>query len=327
MAEVRECRQDNPFGVLDFLNWNHEWNRFQYPDAATVKKTVRLMKKAGIGTVRLDFLWQDIEPRQGKFDYSKYDMLVDLLVQNNIQILGLLDYSADWASASGQWNCLPKDNGLFLAYVSGVVSRYKGKVKYWEFWNEPDSSIYLTPQDGLKSYVALLKQVYTQIKKIDPDCMVLNGGLANGLLSVNRLYDNGAQGHFDILNVHAFETPFDLIAIKRVTAFLERARKVMERNGDADKKIWVTEIGCPGVKPGIEVANWWMGGNPTEEAQAGWVTQVYTTLRKIPYVEKVFWAFFRDTDQHWKNGVDYFGLVRHDFSLKPAYKAYQKLRK
>jgi exo-beta-1,3-glucanase (GH17 family) len=169
--------------------------------------------------------------------------------------------------------------------------------------------------------------VYPLVKKIDPGCKVLNGGLANGLSSVNRLYDNGAQGYFDILNVHSFETPFDRIAVKRVKAFLERTRKVMERNGDADKQIWLTEIGCPGVKKGLKVANWWMGGNPTEEDQARWVTEVYTTVLKMPYVEKIFWAFFRDTDQHWKNGTDYFGLIRHDFSVKPSYRAYQKLKK
>ena len=32
--------------------------------------------------------------------------------------------------------------------------------------------------------------------------VVLNGGLAQGLASVNKLYDNGAQGSFDILNIH-----------------------------------------------------------------------------------------------------------------------------
>ena len=327
MEKARRAQPDNPFGVLDFLHWNHEWNNFHYPDAGTLQRSMDLMKKAGIGTVRIDFLWSDIEPEQGQIDYAKYDVLVDLLNRNNIEILGLLDYSTDWASSCGAWNCLPKDNALFLSYVSGVVSRYKGRVKYWELWNEPDSATYLIPQDGLVGYVGLLKEVYPLVKKIDPDCQFLNGGLASGLLGVNRLYDAGGQGYFDILNVHAFQTPFDRIAIKRVTAFLERARKVMERNGDGDKNIWLTEIGCPGVKQGAKTANWWMGGNPSEEDQARWVTEVYTEVLTMPFVEKVFWAFFRDTDRHWKNGTDYFGLIRNDFSLKPAYKAYKKLKK
>ena len=41
-------------------------------------------------------------------------------------------------------------------------------------------------------------------------------------------------------------------------------------------------------------------------------------------VEKIFWAFFRDTDHHFQCGTDYFGLVRLDFTPKPAYRAYRK---
>jgi len=72
------------------LHWNHAWNNYQYSDRKALEKTISLMKEAGVGSVRLDFLWQDIEPVQGKTDYSKYDELVELLFQNNIQILGLL---------------------------------------------------------------------------------------------------------------------------------------------------------------------------------------------------------------------------------------------
>jgi hypothetical protein len=72
------------------------------------------------------------------------------------------------------------------------------------------------------------------------------------------------------------------------------------------------------------VKNWWLGTNPTEKQQAEWVGAVYSELLKQPAVEKVFWAFFRDTDRHWDNGVDYFGLVRWDFSKKPSFISYQK---
>ncbi len=321
---LAEERKANPFGVLEFLHWNHLWNNYQYPDQKSLEKTISLMKEAGVGIVRVDFIWQDIEPVQGKVDYAKYDAMVELLFRNNIEILGILDYTADWASPEKKWNYPNPDNSLFIKYASGVVQRYKDKVKYWELWNEPDSHIYWNPQDGMKAYVGLLKELYVALKKIDPYCRILNGGLANGLTSVNRLYDNGAQGYFDIMNIHIFETPIDLIAIKRAKAFLERTKKVMARNGDADKKIWVTEIGCPGVKRGVRVKNWWMGKNPSEKLQANWVRQVYFGLLKEKSLEKVFWAFFRDTKEHWRNGTDYFGLIRNDFSKKPSFDAYKE---
>lgn len=316
--------QRSPFGVLEFLQWSHSWNNNKYSDKTDLSKAVALMKEAGVGWVRMDFLWEDIEPEQGRFEFDKYDYIVELLSENNINILGILDYSATWASACSKWNCPPQDNRLFVDYATKVVRRYKDRVKHWEIWNEPDSHIYWSAQDGLKSYCVLLKEVYTALKEVDPGCKVLNGGLAGGISSVNHLYDNGAKDYFDILNIHYFATPLNPHAIEGVSAFPKLAYKIMQRNADGDKKIWITEIGCPGIKKSAGVDNWWMGNNPTESQQAEWVIKVYTELIKNNKVERIFWAFFRDCKKHWDNGIDYFGLVRWDFSKKPAFFAYQK---
>lgn len=315
---------DNPFGVLEFLHWNHSWNSYKYAKAEDLEKTVSLMKEAGVGWVRMDFLWQDIEPEEGEFKFDKYDRIVDLLNKNGIHMLGILNYSASWAVSCKEWNCPPENNATFVKYAVKVIARYKNKIKHWEVWNEPDSAVYWSKQDGLKSYCALLKDVYIAAKKIDPDCKILNGGLANGLSRVNSLYDNGAKDYFDILNLHLFVNPFHEAAIKRVTAYPKLAYKVMVRNGDGNKKIWITEIGCPGVKRGIVTGDWWLGKNPTEKQQSIWLRQVYTELLKDKHVEKVFWAFFRDCADHWGTGVDRFGLVRWGYTKKPAFQAYKE---
>jgi hypothetical protein len=325
LAGLSKANFDNPFGVLEFLHWDHPWNFHKYPGNRDLKATISLMQSAGIGWIRLDFLWEDIEPAEGKFDFAKYDNLVKLLTDKGIHILGVLHYSTSWASSCGEWNCPPKDNAFFVNYASKVIQRYKHQIKYWEIWNEPDSAAYWKQQDNLKSYCLLLREVYLAAKTIDPDCKILNGGLANGLASIHYLYDNAAKDYFDILNLHFFQNPLlGKQAVKAVASYPKLAYKLMVRNGDADKKIWITEIGCPGVSAGLKVGNWWLGANPDEAQQAGWVKEVYTELLKDPQVEKVFWAFFRDTKKHWDNGVDYFGLVRWDYSAKPSFKAYQE---
>ena len=315
---------DSPFGVLEFLHWNHSWNNYKYSRQEDLEKVVSLMKEAGIGWVRMDFLWEDIEPRQGDFIFDKYDYIVDLLTKNKINILGILDYNVSWASPSGRWNEPPQETSLFINYAAKVVSRYKDKIKHWEIWNEPDSYIYWSKQDSLESYCVFLKKIYIALKKIDPECKILNGGLANGGSSVNHLYDNGAKDCFDILNLHIFESPLNPGAQKILTAQTKLAYKIMSRNGDSRKKIWITEIGCPGVKRWSKVNNWWMGKNSTERKQAAWVKEVYKQLLSDRNVEKVFWAFFRDSKYHWKNGIDYFGLVRWDFTKKPSFFAYRE---
>lgn len=316
--------QDNPFGVLEFLHWNHDWNSYKYASDKDLSKAVRLMKEAGIGWVRMDFLWEDIEPQPNKLNFDKYDKIVDLLTKNNIKILGLLNYCATWASSCGKWNSPPAHNKLFVKYACLVVKRYKDQIKYWEIWNEPDSHIYWQPQDGLKRYCLLLKDVYLALKKADPQCNILNGGFAKGAASVNNLYDNKAKDYFDILNLHIFESPLNPGAVKRISAYPKLVYKIMKRNQDENKKIWVTEIGCPGVRRGLKIAPWWMGRNPILRQQAKWVRDVYNELLRLVYVDKVFWAFFRDCKEHWKDGTDYFGLVRWDFSRKPAFSAFRQ---
>jgi hypothetical protein len=323
--EAKDRTEDNPFGVLEFLHWNHPWNNYKYASRQDLEKAAALIKEAGIGFVRLDFLWEDIEPEQGKFALAKYDQIVEVLVEHRLAILGLLNYSAPWAASEGTWNSPPGDTQTFVNYAVKVIGRYKDKVKYWEVWNEPDSPTYWAKQDGLESYCALLKEVYLAAKKIDPDCRILNGGLANGLSSVNRLYDQGAKDYFDILNIHYFAQPLSAGAISQVTAFPRLVRKVMERNGDQDKEIWLTEIGCPGVKKELAVANWWLGENPDEQQQAEWLKEAFTQLLKEKTVEKIFWAFLRDCHNHWGNGIDYFGLLRWNFSCKPAFRAYKQI--
>jgi len=323
-ANLSKVNFDNPFGVLEFLHWNHPWNSYKYSRNRDLEKSISLMQSAGVGWVRLDFLWEDIEPVQGGFDFAKYDFIVKLLTDKGIHVLGILNYSTSWASSCGEWNCPPKDNKIFINYASKVIQRYKGQVKYWELWNEPDSATYWKEQDGLKSYCVLLKEVYIAAKQIDPECKILNGGLAMGLSSINHLYDNGAKDYFDILNIHFFQSPLHAGSIKAVSSYPKLAYKIMQRNGDGNKKIWITEIGCPGVKMDLAVNNWWLGKNPTERQQAEWVKDVYAELLNNSQVEKIFWAFFRDTQKHWSNGVDYFGLVRWGYSRKPSYYAYQK---
>ncbi|MBP6919802.1 MAG: cellulase family glycosylhydrolase [Candidatus Omnitrophica bacterium] len=323
-GQVRLARQDSPYGVLEFLCWDHGWNNRHYPSRASIDRSIELMKKCGVGMVRMDFLWQDIEAVAGAYRFEKYDYIVDALTRSNIAMLGVLGYHTDWASPDKKWNVPSPDHSFFTNYCRRVCRRYKDRVKFWEIWNEPDSKIYWEPQDGLTEYVPLLRDAYTCLKQEDPGCSVLNGGLAEGLPSVNALYAKGGRDCFDILNIHAFESPIKKDAIESVVSFVKAAGGVMDRYGDTKKRIWVTEIGCPGVKAGMPVEDSWLGENPSELQQASWVTQIFHEVLGLDRVDKAFWAFFRDTDDHWKNGVDYFGLIRNDFSLKPAYRAYRE---
>ena len=311
-----------PFGTLAFLSWRHDWNNYKYSDS-DLKKTVKLLKEAGVAFVRMDFLWQDIESENDEFDFAKYDFIVDLLSEKNIRILGVLGYCADWAGED--WNRAPNNLEDFTDYISKVIFRYKHKIKYWEIWNEPDSMSYWQPQDDMKIYTELLKRSYAAAKKIDPSCKIVLGGMTSqGYYAIKNIYKNGGKDYFDIINIHPFVDPLNPNEHKRIYAIYKNLEKLKIQYNDKDKKIWFTEIGCPGIGPEIESKGWWIGKSPSEKQQAQFLYSIYTDVIELLNLEKVFWAYFRDNKGHFENDVDYFGLIRWNFSKKPAFGVFKK---
>jgi polysaccharide biosynthesis protein PslG len=314
----------SPFGVLDFLSWDHDWNQF-HSGGGRLERTLDLMQEAGVAILRTDFLWVDIEPRAGVFEFAKYDRLVREAGRRGIKVLGLLLYNCAWNGRP--WNAAP-DPIAFARYARRVVNRYKEQICHWELWNEPDHSDYWQPQDLMRSYTELLKQVYAQLKDEDRTCVVHLAGLTKALpASLRRIYDLGGKSFFDVAHLHPFINPLAPEALLGLHDFYQVMRNVMSDYGDRDKPVWFSEVGCPGLANPKSVPDWWLGPNPTEEQQAGWLRQVYTEALAWPGLQKAFWCFFRDTPNHFKTGVDSFGLVRTDFSVKPAFQAFETLAK
>lgn len=312
----------SPYGVLAFFAWNHDWNNHHYPSIDTVKRDIDLMTVAGVGFVRTDFLWMDLEPRQGQFDFERFDTIVNALRDAHIGILGTLEYNPVWRN--GQWND-PPDPALYEAYTRTVVRHFKDRVRYWEIWNEPDHAAYWSPQDELSAYSALLKRIAPVIREEDPTAKVVLGGLAKDWpFNLRRIYKKAGKESFDIVNIHPFVNPLDKNAQNTLRGIYIAVQRVMKEFGDETKPLWATEIGCPGVRAHTDKNSWWMGPSPTEEEQAAWVRSVYTVSLAQPGVQKVFWAFWRDTD-HFKDGVDNFGLVDQEAKKKPAFLAYQEM--
>jgi hypothetical protein len=312
----------SPFGVLTFLDWDHDWNDHMYNTPLKMDHAVRLIQESGAGFVRQAISWDEVEAEQGKFDFSKYDAILDNLEGHNLRVLGILCYTAEW---TGQhWNT-PPDTRLFSNYVRKTVERYKGRIKYWELWNEPDQKTYWADQDSMKTYTALLKTVYSLIKEIDPTAVVVLGSV-NTPFPLRDIYREGGKGFFDVVNIHPFVSPIKPEPLVKLKAIYTGTRKVMAEFQDENRDIWITEIGCPGIANGNTSVGWWEGKSPNDQEQATWVTQIYGEALQWPGVKKIFWAFFQES-KHFGNDIDTFGLIKRDFDTKPAYEAYQRAAK
>ena len=206
-------------------------------------------------------------------------------------------------------------------YVYHVVSYFSARgVKHWEMWNEPEWSLFWCGTST--DYARLLKVGYRATKDACLDCTVLFGGLhywANPSYHrwVLRQLDQDSQADrynhfFDVMSVHLYARPSS--AYDEISTI----REGMETYNVGDHPVWLTETG-------VDV---WDDGDvdpdpshhdfaATQEEAASYVIQSYANAWASG-VERYF--FFRTNDQDM---AQYFGLMRNDGSLRPAYPAYQ----
>jgi len=142
----------NPYGVNTFLE--------QEVEPAKREQSVRMIAEAGFHWIRQEFPWQDIEIHaKGDFEdrrhqpyrsaWEKYDQIVDLAQRYGLELIVRLSAPPAWSRAQGDaaGTLAPPDNYAdFGDFVAAVVSRYRGRIRYYQIWNEPN--IYPNGESG-----------------------------------------------------------------------------------------------------------------------------------------------------------------------------------
>ncbi len=311
------------FGVLAFLQWNHDWNFFHFDDA-TRFRALKQLQELGVGFVRTDICWHDVHRGPGQYDFSMYDTWVPKIREYGLEPLMLLHYNKVRNGPNGEelWNRPPDSFEEFAGYVHATVNRYKTHVSRWEVWNEPNHPLYWTgPRDGMDAYVRLLRLSKAAAKAADPSCLIYNGGITEPIIEdVENFYARGGKDLTEALNVHTFINPLDPEGRVRFDGILNDVKRVMKKYGDGNKKIWITEMGCPGIPNDRPRQAWFSGEAMNEDQQADWLDKQFDWVKSHPEVEKLFWAFYRDTDGVFKDATDHMGLVRLDLTPKAAFR-------
>ena len=323
----------HPYGANFFLDREVEhWKQ---------EKTLEMARAAGIGWMKQQFSWEEIEPRQkGEFDWAKYDRIVDLAETYGLQVIARLDRPPAWTrQAGGPATQPPDDLADYGDFVYAFVDRYRGRVQYVQIWNEPN----LSAEWGFQrvdavAYTRLLEVAYRRAKEANPEVVVLSAPLAitledasmrgnhNDLIFLEQMYQAGAGPFFDILSANAFgldappEDPpgSDLLNFRRV----ELQRAIMEQYGDADKAIWINEYGwnaAPASFPD-ELLTW---ERVSEEEQADYTVRGIAWGREHwPWLGVVnIWYFRQVGDVPADRAAYYFALVDPEFRPRPVYEA------
>jgi hypothetical protein len=332
-----------PVGVNTFLE--------QEVEEAKLRRTLALVRDAGIGWIRQEFPWDDIEIH-GKGDFQdrrtspsksawdKYDRIVNLTNEYGLRLVARLDTVPAWARPPGSTFTYPPTNlDDYGDFVAAVVGRYRSKIRYYQIWNEPNLAFEWGEQNiNAAAYARLLQVAYTRAKSADPDCVIIAGALAptidpgprnrSDVLFLEEMYRDGAAGYFDVLSTMAYglrSGPDDRRIADQDVNFSRPIllREIMVRHGDAAKPIWLSEMGWNALPSDFPETPRY--GRVSEAQQARYTVRGLQCIQaEWPWVGVTFLWYLRQPG-NWQASQQeyYFRLVDPDFTPRPVYQAVQ----
>jgi GH35 family endo-1,4-beta-xylanase len=305
-------------------------------DPEKIRQEFRMLREMGGSYATEFFPWAYIQPHdRNRFDWEHADLVADAARENGITLLARVDGVPDWAKPQGAtWRYLDREHyDDYADFVHAFVQHFKGRIKHYIIWNEPNTAAEWGQQPpDPEAYAELLKVVYARAKQADPDVVVMMAGLAPNLESegspnamsdlvyLDRLYQSGAAPYFDAVAVHSYgltTPPDDPSGRDKLNwARTEEIYRVMQENDDGDTPVYITEGGWN------DSPRWSFAVKPYQRVE--YTVEAYRIAEeRWPWVRAVcMWASRFPRPQY--TYFDNFSFLTPDFIPKAVYLEVQK---
>lgn len=325
------------------------------------------IKDMGFGWVKQQFAWRDIEgAKKGAFDWSHSDEIIYQANVKGLDVLARMDNAPDWAApgcfdpASSSMGP-PRNTNDWTDFLRAFVSRYKGRVRAYQIWNEPNlAREWCKRPPNPEQYAAFLKASYAAIKSVDPNALVISAGLTPTTADFDqampdmkffgRMYDamgNNSSGYFDLLGVHAAGFKADPEAdpgvvaqdsaltngdpspteAKRIYSFrhVEDVRQLMEQRGDGGKQIAILEFGWTSDQ--VNPAYSWF--RVSEEEKADRIVRAYQYAKQnwSSWIGVMSLIYMANADWNGSEEQYWWAITNPDGTPRPAYNALKAMPK
>lgn len=243
-----------------------------------------------------------------------------------------------WAAKQpGAFGSPPSDDAAYGRFAAALVKRYgpggtfwaahpelpAHPVRDWQIWNEPNLTLFWTPQPFAKRYVALLKATRKAVLAEDPGAKLILAGLPNvSWVALRQIYRAGGRGAFDAVALHPYTG-----TARNILRLVRLARKETKRFHDGRVPIWLTEISWAASQGKVKGLP---GLVTTDRGQA---TRLRKALRRIARerkryrIGKVFWYTWLSQEGS-TNPFNWSGLRRlrgDQLVSAPALRAFQRV--
>jgi hypothetical protein len=325
------------------------------PQAPLEAADLARMHQAGLGTLRIGFLWNIAEGEgpEAAPNWQATDGIVTAAAENGMSLLPVVYGTPTWVAALDGHNCFPacgayapqSDAALaeWEQFVGELVDRYgpngsfwtmhpelpRTPLRSWQIWNEQNSGQSFAPRPDVRAYAHILEAAARAIRARDPGAEIVLGGMFGQPGSGEYLgYTSYGYLH-QLYSVRGIKRRFDTVAIHPYSSSMAgmagQVRRIREQMASAhdNARIWITEIG------------WASGGvihplNKGRRGQATYLERAYSYFlrhRQAWRIRGVNWFSWRDAQGEFlcewcpKSGLFEEGT---DFAAKPAFRALTK---
>ncbi|HFJ8951998.1 TPA: cellulase family glycosylhydrolase [Serratia liquefaciens] len=294
-------------------------------------KYLELVKRYGFTSYRADFPWSGLEQQKGQYVVTGNMQKADQAFNDGQTKFGLngllvLAYGNKLYDPSG-YPTTPEAINAFANYAYWTASKYKGKIKYYEIWNEWTNSTAIKPKPpkppAPEVFVALVKATAAAVKKADPDAIIMTGS-ANPTGTrdpswVDKIVKLGVLNYVDGLSIHPYSYGNDSYAVRAPEGNLsvvDQFEAKLAKTAGRSVPIYITEIGVPTYEG---------KGGLSKDLAAQYIVK-YTFLAKSrPYIKGVWWYDLLDDGDNPKINEHRFGLLTRDGQPKPSMLAFSKV--
>jgi Beta-galactosidase len=226
------------------LHIHHLWKSVEWPDLP-------------FGTWRLwdaHVTWALLEPKRNTYDFSLLDRYVEVADAHHVQIILTLAGTPTWASARPEEYPMheggvkglagaaaePASDQFWLDFVRTVGQRYKGKIRYYEIWNEPMAKPFYS--GTVPDLIKMTRSARDILKQTDPSNQILSppvDGSPAGFQWIKDFLDQGGGDSVDIYGFHLYVPGAPELMLKPISQF----RAILSDHHQAEKPFWNTEAG------------------------------------------------------------------------------------
>lgn len=295
------------------------------PQGGDVAARLDKVREAGIGWVRIDFIWPWVEPAQDQFDWRVYDEIVAAARARGLSIYATLAYSPAWATDGPSATGVPRSVDDWTDVCIRAADRYRGKIQVWGLWNEPNQDNFWA--GSRNDYIEkILKPGSTAIRSADAAAKIAGPDLANLTAGDSDWYVwlrdilQKASDRIDIVAHHIYDRDGSRDVTRKLDDNTQfggspslwplinpSLREVLRNTGWLGRPVWITETG-------------WASDQVGDTGQAthlsGLLSDWFTQQPGREWIDKIFIYELIDDPNP---SVPRWGLLQPNGSAKTSY--------